>query len=610
VLEVGAGVIWEVSDLTELGLVTAAWNRSLNDVVAMEDRLIAVGRDGGDALVILSDDQGRSWRRAMVEPVPGAESSVLEAVALRDGVSIAVGEGGSSCPDPNGLCDRSLGAAWRSEDVGENWSIVPAPTLAAEPSSFLVDVAATSEGFVAIGNVNGPSPASALLWTSSDGLAWSAGIPLPPSNGGFSRVYKLVVTADTTLVTGNEVLCGEWIDNGFWVIAAGFVRQGRVWSFDGDSAAALDPGAIGITQPTTPDCTTDETLLGLGGEKFWSGVGDAGLVEGAFAIVVPDLGVAIEDPTSDGFVVQELEWAEDEVLTFVDGVDMLVGTRPGVRDMIDTRSWSHSEGWTPQPVGLPVIGTAPGSISSVVSIGDSLVGVGSTSTGFFDGLIWRSSPGRLVDGAGLSCDPAPRADCRGVDLSETDLSARDLSGIDLRNADLSGADLSGSDLTGARFTSAVLRGVDLSGAVLRGADLAGVILGSIGDGLVNIAGADFTGADLRGARVDLSAPADFDEVLADASSFTVSGQVTGASFQNASLWSAYFTTHHDSAEAGLQANFDGAELSRSYFDLDTSGSSFGGTDTSDINFGEKAVCPDGTAPWNEVYGIYRCTLDS
>jgi uncharacterized protein YjbI with pentapeptide repeats len=606
IVDVGAGVIWEVSDLTELGQLTSAWARSLDDVAVIGDRLIAVGRDGGDGLVLLSDDQGRSWRRAQVEPAPGAESSILEALAVKDGVLIAVGEARSSCPDPSGLCDRSLGAVWRSDDMGQNWSVVVAPTVAVEPSSFLVDVAATSEGFVAIGNVHGPSPAPALLWTSPDGLVWSGGIPLSPSNGGFSNADQLVVTAGTTLITGSEALCGDWYDNGFWVITAGFVRQGRIWSFDGDSAATVDPEQIGLTQPPIPDCSTDEALLE--GKKFGSAFGAAGIVDGAAAIVLPGLGVAMEDATSGGFGLEELDQADGEDLRFVNGADLLVGARPGVRDLMELRSWTHSVGWNAQPVGLPVIGTAMESLMSVVATGDSFVAVGSRYAGIFEGVIWRSSPGQLVEGAELSCDPAPQADCRGVDLSETDLSDRDLTGIDLRNADLSGADLSGADLTGARFTSAELRGIDLSGALLVGANLSGADLGSYGDGLVNITGADFTGADLRGAHVDLGGPAVFDEVLADGTFFAVLGRVTGASFQDASLVGAFFTIHGDSSEAALEANFDGADLSLSYYNVDTSGSSFSGTAMSDVNFGDEALCPDGSTPWNEAYGLNRCNL--
>ncbi len=601
-VEVGAGVIWEVETLTDLGLPTSTWSRTLYDLVALGDRLIAVGRDGGDGLVIISDDRGDTWRVAQVEPAPGAESSVLTAVTVKDGVLVAVGEGRSGCPDPNTICDLSLGAGWRSTDRGETWSVVDAPTLARRPSSFIFDVATTPDGLVAIGDVDGPSPASALLWTSPDGLTWSEGMPLPPTYGGFSRVNDMVVTGGVTLISGGEVLCEEWYDNGFWIFSGEWVQQARMWSFDGAGIEPLGLEVIGVSSPPALDCSAPEPSA----EEYWREVGNLGLVEGSPAVFVPGIGMMIEEGTSGEFRLESPEPAEDEELYFVDGANLLVGAREGVRGMVELRSWTYADGWKPQPTGLPVVGAAKGSIGSLVAIGDSVVGVGSSHAGRTDGLIWRSRPGELVEGAAHLCEPAPGAECGGVDLSEADLSGLDLSGIDLRHADLGDADLSGSDLTGARFSSADFYRTDLRGAVLRGADLAGVWLGSYGEDVVDIAGADFTGADLRGATIDLTAAAIFDQVLADNAFFNVSGKVAGASFRDAGLAGAFFTPATDATEAALQAVFDGADLSRSYFDLDVRGSSFVGVDLGEINFGEEAICPDGSTPVEEVYGIRRC----
>lgn len=602
-IEVGAGVIWEVETLTDLGLPTSAWARTLYDLAALGDRLIAVGRDGGDGLVVISDDQGETWRRARVEAVPGAESSVLSAVTVRDGVLVAVGEGRSGCPDPNTICDLSLGAAWISTDRGETWSVADAPTLAQQPSSFMVDVTTTPDGLVAIGNVDGPSPASALLWTSPDGLVWSEGMPLPPTYGGFSRVDGLMSAGGVTLVSGGEVLCEEWYDNGFWVFSGAWVEQARVWSFDGATVTPLGLEAIGLSSPPVLDCSVSEPS----GEEFLSRLGELGLVDGSPAVFVPGVGLAIGSGGLGEFRREDLDMNEQEGVHFVEGAGLLVGTRPGVRGMVELRSWVYDGGgWKPQPVGLPAVGAASGSIGSLVWIGGSVVGVGSSYTGVTEGLVWRSRPGELVEDAGYACEPAPGADCRGVDLSGADLSGLDLAGIDLRHADLSGANLSGADLTGARFTSADLYDVELAGAVLRRAHLVGVRLSSMGDEVLDISGADFTGADLRGARVELGVPAIFDEVLAETASFTVLGEVAGASFRNAALAGAFFTTDFDAASAVLRAVFDGADLSRSYFDVDVTGSSFAGVDLSGLNFGEKAVCPDGSAPVEEAYGIRRC----
>ncbi len=603
VVEVGVGVIWEVESLTDLGFTTSAWARSLYDVEVLGDRLIVVGRDGGDGLALISDDQGITWRRAAVEGIGGAESSVLAAVSAWDGILVAVGEGRSGCPDPSTICDRSLGAVWRSTDNGESWSVVEAPSLARKPSSFIVDVAATAAGFVAIGDVDGPSPHSALLWTSPDGLIWSEGIALPPTEGGFTRADRLVASGSRALVAGGEVLCGEWYDNGFWVIAAGFARQARLWEFDGKTVVPVRLAEIGMTETALPDCSSDELLAGAG--EFSSTVGPVGLVEGAPAVFVPGAGVAIQQ-SSGGFTLEGLDLAGDEHVLFVDPGALVVGVGPGPRGMIAVKSWRRVGEWVAQPVGLPVVGISAGSLASLVSVGDSLVGVGAATAGATDGLIWRSRPGELIEGAGHTCEPAPAADCRGVDLSEADLAGMDLAGIDLRNADLGGANLSGSDLTGARLTSADLYDVDLSGAVLRDADLAGVTLSSLTEA-IDITGADFTGADLRGARIDLTASAVFDAIRADAASFTVSGEVVGVSFREASLVGTFFTTDYDASEAALRGSFDGADLERAYIDLDVAGSTFDGVDVGEINFGTVGVCPDGSSPIDEAYGIRRCS---
>jgi uncharacterized protein YjbI with pentapeptide repeats len=155
-----------------------------------------------------------------------------------------------------------------------------------------------------------------------------------------------------------------------------------------------------------------------------------------------------------------------------------------------------------------------------------------------------------------------------------------------------------------------LWGVNLADAVLRGADLAGVHISSLGADEVDLSGADFTGADLRGANLELKAPAIFDEVVADAANFNVTGTVVGVSFRNARLERAFVTMAYDADEAKLVANFDGATLSRAYIDLDTTGSTFAGIAGSEVNFGADAVCPDGEPPISEAYGISRCTLDS
>ena len=604
-IHVAAGVLWETDGLVDLGLPTSNPLRLLRDLTLFDQRLIAGGRDGGEPMILLSDDAGATWRRATVELPAGAEVASISGLAHRSGVLVAVGATGYRCSDPNSLCDDFLGAVWRSTDSGETWIVVDAPSVAPGPESTITDVVAGPDGLVAVGNIYGPAPEASLVWTSPDGLAWSAGVALPPTIGGFTRGYELISGSDMVAISGAEILCGEWFDNGFWVITATFATQARLWTLTSGGVTPVDLAGAGVAQPQVPDCPPDGFLEDP--QQYGSDFGDVGLLDGETLVAIPGEGW-IRLGSDGGIQVERLALLEDEDLLFVEGADVVIGVRPGERGMMETRSWRGEQGWSLQPTGLPIPSGGLVSIERLMAVGETIVGIGVRNAGVTEGVIWRSLPGSVFEGQELACDPAPGADCRGVDFSGQNLSDRDLTGIDLRHADLSGTDLSRSDLSGALLTSADLWEVNLAGAILRGADLAGVRLSSFSDNKVDLSDADFTGADLRGAHLDLTAVATFDEIRADGAYFTISGTVAGATFRNASLSGAFFTTDIDAASARLQATFDGSNLTSSYFDVDTVGSSFVGVASDAVNFGPEAVCPDGQAPVSEAYGIARCNL--
>lgn len=600
---VDVGVLWQVTPLSEFGMPATSSLRSLADVVAVEGRIVAGGRDGGEPMIILSDDAGSTWRRAEVETPGWAEQSMIDAVAERDGVLVAVGLNASGCPAPTAPCDDFTGAVWRSMDRGETWSLVDAPTMSLAPESAIEDVAGGPDGFVAIGNVNGPAPHSSLLWTSADGSTWSEGIALPSSGDTLTRADRLIAGADTMVVTGEDVFCGEWFDNGFWALSAGFAVQARAWILAGDVFTSVDLAGTGIAQPAIPDCPSDGLLEDSGQYQSW--FGDVGVHLGRPAIEVEPGGLALIE--RDGSLEMEsVDLLDGEKIRFVAGSDSLLGVRDGERDMLRIRSWGGPD-TTIQREGPPIPGGGRAGLVGAVAVDDGIVGVGATGAGVVEAVVWRSAPGQVGEEQELTCSPAPGADCRGVDLSDVDLSGRDLSHADFRHADLGGVDLSGSDLTGARFASADLGGVDLRGATLVGADLAGVTMHSLLDD-VRLSGADFTGADLRGASIELTEPATFDGVLADDASFRVSGVVEGATFRDARLVRTYLTAPYDATEAVLVADFGGSTMEGAYISVDTSGSSFDGVPGREVNFAPDAVCPDGEPPRVEIPGISRCTL--
>ena len=99
----------------------------LVDITRAGDRLVAVGERG---FALLSDDAGKTWR-ARETPV----TRTLTGVAFRDAkVGVAVGHGGSFI---------------RTEDGGEQWTLVPVPE--AEPESLLGVVSLGADRFAAYG---------------------------------------------------------------------------------------------------------------------------------------------------------------------------------------------------------------------------------------------------------------------------------------------------------------------------------------------------------------------------------------------------------------------------------------------------------------------------
>jgi photosystem II stability/assembly factor-like uncharacterized protein len=99
----------------------------LIDITRAGDRLVAVGERG---FALLSDDAGKSWR-ARETPV----TRTLTGAAFQDAkVGVAVGHGGSFI---------------RTEDGGEQWTLVPVPE--AEPESLLGVVSLGGDRFAAFG---------------------------------------------------------------------------------------------------------------------------------------------------------------------------------------------------------------------------------------------------------------------------------------------------------------------------------------------------------------------------------------------------------------------------------------------------------------------------
>ena len=134
-------------------------------VVARDDVEIAVGRVGtgqrssGSAAWVRSRPNG-TWSAASGDVAAGLVNGVADVDAGR---LLAVGSD----------LDERAAMAWQSSD-GRAWTIVPASDAFGFDGGKIrmTDVAATSEGWVAVGNTNPLQYGTATSWVSTDGATW------------------------------------------------------------------------------------------------------------------------------------------------------------------------------------------------------------------------------------------------------------------------------------------------------------------------------------------------------------------------------------------------------------------------------------------------------
>ncbi len=220
-----------------------------SDVVATESGYVIVGAvydaqyRGQPRGAIWTSDDGRAWRRVPDGPIfdiggyqdtgedPG--SGGPRRLVFAGGTILSVG---AVCNDQGLDC---VNAFWSSPD-GSTWDRV---TLD-EPNVIALDVAATADGFVAVGVTDNPGGCgldlvcTAVVFTSADGRIWQRGQVEVPEGliapDGFS---------DAVVVGGRIIAKAYEVDGQ----AQGF-RQGRLWwSSDGTfwRPAEGDPAEFG-----------------------------------------------------------------------------------------------------------------------------------------------------------------------------------------------------------------------------------------------------------------------------------------------------------------------------------------------------------------------------
>ena len=609
-----AGAAWESIDLPAPAGDWSPASRGFNDVTLVGDRLVAVGTDGSVPLVALSDDGALSWRIVAFPAAAAGETDSLRAVAgTTAGVVVAVGTHGSKCKfvgEQVTSCGDQAARIWRSDDAGGTWQIIKSAAFTGVgPEVSLVDVALGASGFVVVGNVSGPSKAGARAWTSVDGQDWRAAVAFQPAVGWLARVTDAFTAGGDVFVAGLDVSCGNWFDNGFWVISGRFATSPLLWRIDPTGATSIDLAGTGLPAPSKVACAGGNAPDGAGSTAL--AIGEAG---GRPAVAMTGIGIASLGPDLTWIPAPlTIELASGASFAFAPGAARLVARTSDSRSggMTLAAAAVSGGGWAQLGPAQPVPATPHGRVSAMVGGADLIVAVGSAFEGHL-ATVWRSVPAPLPGAP--SCEPASGADCKGVDLEDADLAGRDLAGIDLRGANLSGANLAGAklpgaDLRGARMDEVNLAGADLSGARLTGVNLAGVLdRGTAGAGL------NLTGADLRAARIDLAEGMILDQVLGEQLTIRAVGPVA-VSLRGAQLRFASLSSWQRDTLVAVRADFSGADLRNlGVRDVGLAESVFTGANVgrglaTGLWFSEGTPCPNGRKPIEMIgFQMWTCGL--
>lgn len=606
------GAVWSAVALEGDEFDWSPAGRVFNDIThGSADRLIAVGKDAAKPLIALSDDGGLTWRTVATNEPDATETESLSAVSYGPGGSLmAVGTHAAGCEavlDLRLACGRFRPIAWRSDDNGETWLHLDASALAdAGPEVHLVDIAGDSDGFVLAANVMGPSPAGARAWSTTDGTDWTEVARFQPTGGWLARATTVIALGDETYVAGEEVVCGDWFDNGFWVISGTFVTRVRLWQITDAGPAQVDLASAGLAEPPVPSGCGDSFVAESGTYgNGWRGVGPIygrpAFVDQAAVHVLGAGGAWTAEPFAAP--------PESDQIAIAGHGDWLVAQSSRLGP-VSLTGYAHQDagGFESGGLGNTIHESADTYLSAVVGTAEFVVAVGSSAKGKRP-AVWRSVAAPAAP-APPTCEPAPGADCKGVDLSFADLSGRDLAGIDLRGANLSFANLAAADLSGALLEGAQVTHIDLTGANLTGAVLVGLNLQGVIDPALT-AGVDLTNADLSGARLDVVDGMNFDGVKARQAALRAT-QPTSVSAVGADLREAYLATTFGADIVAITFDFTGTDLRKmGVRGVDLAGTTFAGANVgnglaSGMWFAEDTPCPNGGKGNLIGFQMYYC----
>jgi hypothetical protein len=165
------------------------------------DQLVAVGNNGGNAMVWLGTAQGSKWRKVSEDAGNLGLANALNGVAGHGSTAVAVGSRAIRRCDS---LEASQAAAFQSTDSGAIWQLRSGATVSF-PAGKALGVIPYGNGYVAFGygyrRCDGDSVGAA--WTSADGQEWTLDKDAP-FFGGFGRELNQGAVVDGVIFVGGD----------------------------------------------------------------------------------------------------------------------------------------------------------------------------------------------------------------------------------------------------------------------------------------------------------------------------------------------------------------------------------------------------------------------
>lgn len=213
------GVDWRVSSTSFAGV--DGRGASLDRIVDLAGRLVAIGRDGARLMAWYSDD-GTSWRRARgasLAPSSGGQAGIRPGLVI-DGVAVSTDQRLLVVAHaPRGV-SGAVRRAWASDD-GRRWEHITPTGLG---SDVVRAVSAGPAGFLAVGTVTEASGTRARLLASPDGVAWRSigDLPVGADRVVWDGIVGRYVAGGRLALSGRLEAAAVWtsVDGVAWRLAA------------------------------------------------------------------------------------------------------------------------------------------------------------------------------------------------------------------------------------------------------------------------------------------------------------------------------------------------------------------------------------------------------